>query len=852
MRGPLTNYAIEDAWANPQADRQHVIQLSRVSRDVGAINYVRVMQGDYMLPTQGDYYHVFVIGQNHPWVWNFGNEYITPLPYESWIPASEMMERFLLVTNTYMDNGVQFPTTDVYIRKCYNHNIIVAIREFPNMVVPRLVPVYMRVYSNAHYDDFRPDTNKEAIKSFGGKMSKPNQVLGWQNQYHKLKELPGKVMAFINGYLVDDFPPGSYRNNDWLSVVYDESVFRTVEFPIKPMETFMSDMDKRRKYIVHPSKVTYPDFDFIYHDDVDFYLIGENGKGVYYNRNLAENVRQLTHHDYALVVGNIRNLCDMNPGFGDPNKCRILAVMRRGGRTNQLVFDDQRVFDLYKLNDKQIIDAMVNVNSLIPEWTAARLEDSKYMELQGCQFKDLTERLVYEALGYHASTRVSSMSPLRVVKTPHGNYVDLPHSLDNNSTVYEYDSEGLYLGNQYHLMGRRYSPMNPSCDMVEVLSGKATKDLNYKFGNDDVVLNPSYGYRCYRTTWIDGEPNHDNWIDCTADKDIVIFDNGVLKWKHNKVRYVGLVIINDAFLGYDFKLNPPDRSYTFATTYEWDKGGMMSKFPLGDLDIIMNKRSLVRGLDYHFKFPRAVICNKLYLNKGYEQDFVLKHYGFCTDKLELQPVNEFGWVSAGSLSDDDIHQLRKDRVTRCVVDGRIFDSNDLVWAEEIKNGKGKLFDKLNGKPYQISNVMTSVRDSIPYDTYYNRDKSLDMDKRAGAYLTDKLAQQELHDPSVAGDKYILYSPFLNKVIHDIKLKVFIVGNLPVSDDRLDKMLLAYKWWLDFDPCVQGVSFANIIIHPHASFETISVTANEYKTLNRIIELYLNNRVQLSGHVNITG
>lgn len=855
MRGPLLNYALNNAWANPQADRQHIIRLARVSRTEGDITYSEITMQRYMLPTIRENYHVFVVGQNHPWEWGFGNKYITPVPFDSWVPLTELMEKRQLVANLYLDNGVHLPTTGVYVRLCYDHNIIIAVKDFKRMSLGKNPQVYMRVYNNTYYESDTPETNKTAIQCFGGEMKNKAEVLGWQNRYLELKTQPGLTMAFVNGMWVDDFKPGSYHVNDWVHVLHDRSVYRVVELKVGNLPTFMSEMDKKRKYIFHPAKALNPDNELVYHDDVDFFVVGASGKGVLFHKNLAANVRQLTHNDYSLSVPAMSNISSYHKDFGDSNNFKVYAMMRHGGFENKMVFEHHRVLELYKMKDGDILEAMVHVNSLVPEWTASRLESSDFMRLQGTELPHLTEALAASALGYNASTIVTTDSPLKVTLTPHTNYVDLPDTLMSNATIYEYDKNGSLLGYYFHPTGRRWVTANKECVSIEGYSGEATKSLSFLYGNDDVPLKPTYEARMYRTTWIDGLPNHDTWEDVTNNPEIVVVKDNKIIWKHNKVRYVGLVLFNDKFLGYSFNLNPPDMSYTFAFTYDWPFGGKLSKFPLGDVDIFMNKRSLINGLDYFVNFPRIVICNKEWMqgNSSKGQDFVLRAYGFPTEKMELQPVSEFGWVKSGLLSTNHRFNLRDDRVTRVIVNGGVYDRKDLPWAENAQVGKlGPKLNNINGKPYHVTNVMASVRNSTDYETYHGRDASMDLDNRVSDYLTEKLPQLDIHDPSVGVDKYTLFSPFLNKVIHDIKLRIFIIGANPISDDRLDKMLMPYKWWLDYDPCTKDIDMKYVVIHPHCLNTAISVTPEEYKVLNRIIKIYLNNRVQLSGHLNIAG
>jgi hypothetical protein len=144
-----------------------------------------------------------------------------------------------------------------------------------------------------------------------------------------------------------------------------------------------------------------------------------------------------------------------------------------------------------------------------------------------------------------------------------------------------------------------------------------------------------------------------------------------------------------------------------------------------------------------------------------------------------------------------------------------------------------------------------VREVNDYETYPLRDASVDLDKRLSAYLTAHRPQPDLGNPAPIADKYVLYSPFLCKLINDIRLKVLVIGNGWQSDQNLDKIITPYKWWLDFDPAIKDeMDWTYIEVHPHNEVNPIAVTAVEYAFLNRVIALYLSSRVQLSGHLTI--
>lgn len=849
----LVNHAIANAWANPQADRQHILRLARLSRDVGDINYTLVMNNPVYLPTRMELYHVFQIGQNHPWTWNVGNEYVSPLPLEEWVPLTDLRTMQMLTAQLYLDTGVQLPASGAFVRLRYDHNILIAVTDFQNMTVPRNVDVYLRVYSNAYFETLLEAQRNGLIRCFGGNMNDPKQVLRWQNDYLTLKQSgKGLAQAFVNGMLVNDFPPGSYRQRDYVTVSYDGSVKKVVDIAVKTMPTFLSTLDNRQKYIFHPPRLkNASDLDVVFFDDVDFWLIGPDKKGVYFHRNMRDAVRQLTHRDYSLCVAYLQNLVTAQ-GWGQLNNCTVRCVMRHSGFNQTLVHEAHRIRELYKLPDALIIDAMVNVRATLPEWSAAELERSKYVELLGTQYSRLSSDLVRDAYGYNAMTQVMANTPLLLTQgTTSNNWANLSPGLQENIQVYEYDTNGLYLGTYYQSGGVRYIARNRNAVMIEVYSGKASKSPHYMLGNANVTLMANYGYRVYQAKWDGTTIDKTSWQDVTGQASIYGVVDGVLSFLHNKARYIGLVLFNDVFLGYDFTLDHLDKTLSFSLTYDWTGGGLEAPIAPGVVDIIMNGRSLVPGIDYIERFPRYVITNKRYLVANQPQRFTVRATGWGTTDLQPQPINEHGWVTRERISNNDVYNLRDDRTVRCVVAGRIVRREDLVYAEDVPSATG-LDPSYNGQPYYIGNVMASVRSVDPYEAFPLRDASLDLDARLSAFLTSIYPQPDLGDPNFIQQKYVLYSPLLQKLIYDLRLGFLVIPSAGWgSDEKLDKILAPYKWWLEFDPCALEMDWTYLMVEPHNQPGTLAVTSMQYNFLNRVIDLYLNKRTTLSGYVTIT-
>lgn len=855
MSDALTAHAIANAWANPQADRQHVLKLARASRDIGDIKYTNVMFNRIPLPTLGKRYHVFVIGQNHPWTWNFAKNYISTAPYEEWTPISKLWNERQLTACLYTDTGLMMPNPGVFIRMQYDHSILVCFEDFSKMSIKGVQQFYLRVYTNAMYEKVLEPARAGMMENFGGVMSTPNQVLSWQNRYLALKAKPGLAQAFVNGILVDDFPPGSYGLFDWVDVRYDASVLRSVNIAIKDMPTFLSTLDKTQKYIFHPPRLNNDsDLKMVSYDDVDFYLIGKNGKGAYFHKNVRSAVRTLTHRDYTLNVGFLQNYVVANPTFGTINECKVRAVIRQGGMDIPVPYEHHRLRELYKMNDQLIMSTFTNARATLPEWQAANLELSGYSIMVNTPYPYLNKEIVKNGYGYNAMTRYMAETPMTTFSTGLVNVnpvVEPGPQLRSNSTFYEYDTNGLYLSSKYVGSGYRYVTDSANTRLVEGYWGRVSKTLNTVVGNAPVPLVKDYGYRLYQAAWTNGVINEKSWKDVTDDRAIVGINNGIATWLHNPVRFIGMVLFNNVFLGYDFELAHTDRTLSFAITHTWPGGGLLSPFPLGKIDIVMNGRSLVPEIDYYIDFPRIVIVSKKHINQSGPNKFTVRSYGFCTSDLKLQPYGDIGWVQNGQVSYNSLFNLRDDRNVRCLIGGQMVRREDLVYNEDRPTAN-TLNPNYNGLPYYIDNVMSAVNGVVDYQSYPDMVKSQDLDKRLESYISSLWPQPPLNNPTAIVDKYAVYSPFFHKVMMDLKLGVLILPGTWQSYEQIDTMLAGYKWWLDYDPCVRGVDDQFVLIQPHGFNTAQTVTVAQYTFLQTITKIYLGDKISLSGHLTMSG
>jgi hypothetical protein len=141
------------------------------------------------------------------------------------------------------------------------------------------------------------------------------------------------------------------------------------------------------------------------------------------------------------------------------------------------------------------------------------------------------------------------------------------------------------------------------------------------------------------------------------------------------------------------------------------------------------------------------------------------------------------------------------------------------------------------------------------DTYSYRAKSKAIDTAVTEYMTQFYPLPEASGPDVINGKYQIYSPFLCKIIYDL-----VNGTIDqtqfqsfYNDALVISVCSAYTYLLEFDPTQPGLQPDSrfVVIRPHNQNVPIALTLYAYNFLTRVMALYTNGLVSLSGLVTVT-
>lgn len=846
----LVEHALRNVWCSPGQDNQLIFAPKRISRHGGAFGYTKIVFRSIPLPLRSKYYHVYQIGQISPKLIGLFDPDRTWAP-ERWYMFSDAINRRSVEITVYNADGVCFPRYKAHFMFTRERALIFAFESDP------LIPInfdedqiFVRLYTNAYYQTGMGRDLDLQMQTVGFEPGSISSIMYLQTQIAALRQRPGIVKCWKNGILVNDFTLANCGIGDRLEWVYDSSVKRVVTFPIKDLPSFHSTLDKAQKYLLHYTKGL-DERTIDYQDDIDLFVQTPAGLGLYVNRNQPSHHRMLTHRDYSVQTDAVTQVSSkLNQLYQVTDDLILTMHIREGGYRRELIKDHQRIFELYKLSDKSIVEAMIGVDSTVSYWTCDGLESSGYTLLMRSAADDVDVSMVESAYGYNTICKLVGDTPTAL--GPVGSFELLPAQV-SDSTIYEYDANGLMLGVHRHEYGLMYYKVNPNAQLVEVIPSSGSDTPNVVFGSDLLNFDTACDYRVYRSRKFYGIPNG-VWEDITAfEGEYFLIKDGTLFWIDPSDDQFLMVRTDKKFLSRDVSLLGNQGMLNFSLMEMVDKGdGLKDHYcsvPAGQYDIFINGNSAVEGVDFVIEFPVVHITSKRYLKHpvfDIAQDIHYRALGFCDMKLAPQAISERGWVEYGMLSNNLRYDLRDDKVQRIVLNGATVSKDSVSFKED--NPGIFVEAALNGAPYEIKDMMVPIGSFVTSDAMALRQKSLEVDKAISNYLTVKIDQSPPDGPSVIHGLYPLVSPFFAHLIYLLQNDQLLFNTqstFPASE--ILAICKPFEGLLKWDPIStrnkQDPRYTYICPHFHDHVRTLKM--QQYRFLQRVVYVYAKDVVDLT-------
>lgn len=852
----LVDHAQKNVWCTPNQDHQAIIKPARLTPIGGAWNSCKVLWRHIDLPEIGPRFHVYQIGQIHPKLLALFDV------WDRWVLMSDCCISQNLISDLYTAAGVQLPRFQTWYRLTRDKDLIIAVKKQPTIPVDfDHDALYLRLYANEYFHSAEADTENDFIDVRGKIIKNDTDIMAMQTAFNTAAARTlGHTYAFVNGLKVKNLSFATCQIGDVVEFVYDSSIYKTVNFTVADLPSFVSTLDAKHKYLLHTPGMGDRGID--YQDDVDVFLVqpqaGDKYQGVFFHKNQADAMRMVTHKDYAIAVPYVTGAASHRPGWSDVNQLQVQLHVRKSGYLRPLVYENQRIRELYKMADADIQGAMTGINATVPVWEAAALEASGYCAIMRAKLPDLNRAMVEAGYGYNAiAALLGGDMPIATQPVNGGQEIDVPYGLRLNSTAYEYDADGILLGWRRHITGSVYRASDPNCRLVEMISGRVSTLLDEVYGNDPVVLNAKTDYRIYRCALVGGIP--DNQFEDVTDSGVYALVNGTLTWLHDKTKYYGLVRGNRIHLGYSVQVPIISGNLRLSLNSQQLRNGLQGNYvmqvPMGELDLFLNGHSLVEGVDYFVKFPQIVIVTKQYLvnPETDTQKITVRASGFCKPDFSRDVNTDTGFIKYGLMSHNRRFDIRDDKPIRIVVGGSLKRRADLLFSERDSGITVPTAD--NGAPYLVRDIVVPTRGATDVSTYELRAAAKVIDKQISDYLSLKLPEPQFDSPTPITGRYQLFSPFCCAIIQDLVNGVFVPPQLNtfMNDQNVFDACKPYEFWLQYDPTQEPNTLDDefVVIHPHNLPTVLSLTAAQYRFVARVVKLYLHDKVSLSGAIQMT-
>lgn len=824
-----------------------ILLPARLTPYGGVVRSWKFLWTSLVMPTVSDRYHIYSLGQIHPLLVN-----LFPVS-DKWKTIAWSNMQTGTVTDIYTSTGIRIPLFNAHYIFTEEKSLLIAIPLEPKL--PRDFNsdnLFIRLYDNAYFESNRNTSSGIFVQ--GMKVTSNADIINIQSSYNAKAALPGRVYGFINGRYSTVINLPSIQVGDVVEFYHDPSTVQTYTFDVDSLDAFTSELDNKTKYLIHPPGQIGDTI--FYQDDLDVYIVNKNtGLGVYINRNSPDTLRMLTHRDYSISQPLILSIIAANSDIMHTSNARLLVSVKESGYKRDLIFEHQRIKELYKLPEDKIYRAMIGVDSTVENWRVEKLEMSFYTKIMRSNFQQITVSDVADAYGYNSVVKLAAESMVKTRVSSGQVIADVPVLYREGCKAYEFATTGILTAAANHSGNDIYACVGGDTSYVMFIMGEGGSALDEYYNQPSTVLDSNYDYKFYTASKDSVYPNT-VWTDVT-DSGPYIIQNNTITWMDLNAFDV-LVRSNKKHIHKTFYLSPLSGSLTFNLSHTQSINGItmdaQMQIPTGEIKLFLNNRPLIEGIDYLMNFPKVTITSKEYLvnpnTTTQKIDYILT--GLCDADLAFRNYAETGFIRNGYLSDNNRFDIRDDRPLHVTAAGRMYAVQDMEFVED--SGEYTFNSALNGKPYSVQEMIVPIKRITKKPTYAFKQRSSEVDTAVSNYLTEKMPAPTLPAINPIGSYYTLYSPFISKVIFSIVNDV--IDNAAIqghyNNDRLRELVQPFLYLLDMDPIHvdNRPDFRYCIIHPHILPNIVEVDIYQYRFITRVVNLYGSGLLNLSGHLAI--
>lgn len=830
----LQQHAIRNIWCTPEQDKQAIIKPVRYGKVRGVYERIKIGWDELKVPTTENYI-VYQIGHHPPSI--FGLNGVT----NQWKKLDGLSTASKCTINIYNGKGVLLPLGECFIIQLDNKAVLLAIRENPrvNMVEE---DIWFHHYANAFWGSSRASTELDFwVESVRRTNTNEPEVLVLYNKWYTAKVIGKRPQLLHNGKLVDKLPPSQILVGDTIEVRVDDSLDEIHDISIDELNYNYSTMDNVRKYIVDlgVSEV------IKYHDDIEISIVkldadGNSIEGVLLHRNQPANVRMLASATYSISVDQVEYL---RQHIADGN-CHIRMYVRKSGWDRRLVFENSRLHELNKLPHEQRHQVITGKSNPCELWTLDALEKSAYPKVMRLRKIDSSTTIdLYRCYGYNAAAYYGADNQMFPDGSSGVRRISIPEVYRKGSLV-EYDADGLLVD----IKPCREDGISYPEDATQVIEFFQDEFLSNcpDYYNTEVVPSGHREYRFYHRL-----KGTQEWHDITHAVSYTNQGDGFLKHNYNSPNHEWVIRYSDWAWSRTF--TTPLRQGVAEISLIDDTGTV--ELPFRYVIVRLNGYELIQDIDFKIYRQSIWISAKRYLNDDGDNEVSIIAHGFPEDddtgSVGWGKPDRVGWVDHGLISKDDRYDLHSGKLFRPVVDGKYVMRADVEHHEDSTGVKGNM---RNGAPYAITFVKPRLQAiGIPVSAEKSlRTDAINKDKIVSDYMTLHAVIPSIPNVSPIPYRHQLYSVFTARILDDLVSGVLTIPNTRILDSTIKAMVKHHEYLLPVDAAYTGVDGAVeaglASVRPHSQDTTIEVSQKIYSFMDRISTLYLNGRVDMTGHL----
>lgn len=850
----LRAHASQFVWLAPYQDKHFTLRPARITSAAGSIKRIKVAYDEIQLPDAYSRWHVYQIGGIDPLFFNLFYR------LQEWTPMSAACNAKKMVVNIYNSDGIEVPRFDSHYCYTQQGSLIIAVR------INRSIPIAfgtseitLRVFSNRWWETTEGLSNTTGFDVQGRRIENAGDITAFSAQYAAaaaLAEAPYQLQYFRNGVRTKNYVQASVAVGDTVEYVLDGSIYRKEEAVVSSMHSFESTMDAKAKSFLHlPKAGVVLEDTFANARGHDFYIEGTiaNPPSYLLHRAGVETIRPLTHNDFSLLTAAVHrtSMALLNNGAGSQTfNHKVVVLMRRSASEKPMLNEGNYIQELYKLNDQDIVSAIVGSQSTVDVWRAASLEAGGYSAVSYSNRQcDITMEDIERGYGYYAMAKVLADSPAAVVNPGATGFVPVSYMIAaGGGTMYEYDEDGLLLGWHHHYVGNLYYVKNNLTRTVEMIAGLGGQALDEMHGVVSATLRNDCNYKVYERSTINGvvQPG---FVDVTGSDKYTLVDN-VFTWLSTDITSYPTVRSDRKFFAADYDLVASDGQLRVTLLSIQNHNGATSSrqmvIPMGQMDVMINGRSLIRGLEYFYRDGTVYITAKRYFNfePGGVQKVHIRFYGFCDADGKLRPEGDVGFIQHGVLSRNNRFDVRDGRVVRIIAGGQLMRRDQLEVSEESITVDPT--NASNGYPYMIRDAWVPLRPYVAQDTWGLIEEAYNKSKEVSDYLTVRIPEVDRGDIVTITQRHQVISPFLCSILFDLLYnRLAIPAKTSFTRQEVATLCKSYETYLEVDPINFNIDERYVIVHPHGQSTPIAVNVNVYRFMEAVISYYAPGKVELT-------